>query len=84
MEVVTQVARADVAVRQTTDAVQQLNVAKFAFVEDLFDRKWRGDEIERIERAPGARHLCRLVVAPPQVLGEVGHELVRDDELRRG
>ncbi len=83
-DAVAEIPRTDVAVRQTADAVEQFDVAQVARPEDLFDRERRGQEVERFQRAAGAEHLRGLFVATPQMLGQIGDELVGDDELRRG
>ncbi len=74
----------DVAVRQAADAVEQFDVAQVARPEDLLDRERRGQEVEGFEGATGAQHLRGLLVAVPKRIGQVGDELVGDDELRRG
>ncbi len=81
--VAAEIARADVAVRETADSVEQLDVTQLTLFEDVLDRERSGQEIERVERTAGAEHLRGLLVARPEVLGQVGDEVVRDHELRR-
>jgi hypothetical protein len=51
-----------------------------ALREDLLDRERRRQQVEGVEVLAGPADLARVLVAVPQLLGEVGAELVGDDE----
>src|SRR6202011_1535835 len=72
----TGVTGAEVAVAQTTEAVEQLHVPEVAGREDLLDRERRGKQVERVEARAGPADLAGLLVAVPELARQVGAELV--------